>query len=77
MIGKNPQKLPELFRLMLVDFIDNRQELVLLAEKIDWDYFEKEFSPLYSKIGNSSHPIRFMVGCLLLKHLYNLGDIFV
>ncbi|WP_139421420.1 transposase [Chryseobacterium mulctrae] len=25
-------------------------------------------------MGNPSHPIRFMVGCLLLKHLYNLGD---
>ena len=59
---------------MLVDFIDHEHELVLLSEKIDWDYFEKEFSPLYSKTGNPSHPIRFMVGCLLLKHLYNLGD---
>ena len=59
---------------MLVDFIDNQHELVLLSEKIDWKYFEKEFSPLYSKTGNPSHPIRFMVGCLLLKNLYNLGD---
>lgn len=59
---------------MLVDFIDDKHELVLLSEKIDWDYFEDEFSPLYSKTGNPSHPIRFMVGCLLLKHLYNLGD---
>jgi IS5 family transposase len=33
MLGKNPKKLPELFRPMLVDFIDNRHELVLLAEK--------------------------------------------
>lgn len=74
MLGKNPKKLPELFRPMLIDFIDQNHELVLLSEKIDWDYFEKEFSPLYSKLGNSSHPIRFMVGCLLLKHLYNLGD---
>ena len=57
-----------------MDFIDDKHELVLLSEKIDWDYFEKEFSPLYSKTGNPSHPIRFMVGCLLLKHLYNLGD---
>ena len=73
-MGKNPEKLPELFRPMLVDFIDDKHELVLLSEKIDWDYFEKEFSPLYSKTGNPSHPIRFMVGCLLLKHLYNLGD---
>ena len=74
MLGKNPEKKPELFRPMLVDFIDNEHELVLLSEKIDWNYFEKEFSPLYSKVGNPSHPIRFMVGCLLLKHLYNLGD---
>lgn len=74
MLGKNPEKKPELFRPMLVDFIDHEHELVLLSEKIDWDYFEKEFSSLYSKVGNPSHPIRFMVGCLLLKHLYNLGD---
>ena len=74
MLGKNPKKQPELFRPMLVDFIDDKHELVLLSEKIDWNYFEKEFSPLYSKTGNPSHPIRFMVGCLLLKHLYNLGD---
>ena len=74
MLGKNPKKQTELFRPMLVDFIDDKHELVLLSEKIDWDYFEKEFSPLYSKTGNPSHPIRFMVGCLLLKHLYNLGD---
>ena len=74
MLGKNPKKQSELFRPMLVDFIDNEHELVLLSEKINWDYFEKEFSPLYSKLGNPSHPIRFMVGCLLLKNLYNLGD---
>jgi len=42
---------------MLVDFIDHEHELVLLSEKIDWNYFEKEFSPLYSKVGNPSHPI--------------------
>lgn len=58
----------------LVDFIDDKHELVLLEKKMDWSYFEKEFSPLYSKVGNPSHLIRFMVGCLLLKHLYNLGD---
>jgi IS5 family transposase len=74
MLGKNPKKLQELFRPMLVDFIDDKHELVLLSDKIDWNYFENEFSPLYSKVGNPSHPIRFMVGCLLLKYLYNLGD---
>ncbi|MCQ4142627.1 IS5 family transposase [Chryseobacterium sp. EO14] len=74
MLGENPKKQPELFRPMLVYFIDDKHELVLLSEKIDWNYFEQEFAPFYSHKGNSSHPIRFMVGCLLLKHLYNLGD---
>ncbi|MDT8414303.1 MAG: transposase, partial [Flavobacteriaceae bacterium] len=74
MLGKSPLPQSELFRPMLVDFIDKSHELFLLSEKIDWDYFENEFEPLYSHIGKPSVPIRFMVGCLLLKHLYNLGD---
>ena len=49
-------------------------EPVLLSEKIDWTYFEREFAPLYSKRGCPSMPIRLMVGCLILKHLYNYGD---
>ena len=49
-------------------------ELVLLSDTIDWNYFEKEFSPLYSNTGQPAMPIRLMVGCLLLKRLYNFGD---
>jgi len=49
-------------------------ELVLLANKIDWSYFEKELGVYYSTKGALSVPIRMMVGCMLLKHLYNLGD---
>lgn len=74
MLGKNPDKQRELFRPMLVDFIDGSHELVLLSNKIDWNYFEDEFAFLYSDKGTSSHPIRLMVGCLLLKYLYNLRD---
>lgn len=33
-----------MFRLLLEDFIDMRHELVLLGNKIDWNYFEKEFA---------------------------------
>jgi IS5 family transposase len=75
MLGKSPiQNQRDLLRPMLVDFIDSTHELVLLHNKLDWKSFEQEFAPLYSNVGAPSMPIRFMVGCLILKHLYNLGD---
>jgi IS5 family transposase len=46
-----------------------------LANKIDWNYFEDEFKNLYSdRPSRPSMPIRFMVGILMLKYLYSLGD---
>ena len=75
MIGKSPnQNQRDLFNPLLNDFIDKKHELVLLANTIDWSYFEAAFAPLYSKVGQPGMPIRFSVGCLLLKQLYNLGD---
>jgi IS5 family transposase len=74
MLGKLPENERELFRTRLEDLINPKHELVLLAKKIDWQYFETEFKPYYSELGAPSVPIRTMVGCLMLKHLYNLGD---
>ena len=75
MIGKSPIKSQhDMFRPLMEDFIDMRHELVLLGNKIDWSYFENEFAPYYSDKGAPSVPIRLMVGCLMLKHMYNLGD---
>jgi IS5 family transposase len=75
MLGKLPDRNQrEIFRPMLEEMIDKGHELALLADTIDWQYFEKEFSSLYSNVGQSSIPIRLIVGCLLLKHLKNLGD---
>ena len=75
MVGKLPDSNQrELFRPMLADVIDPQHELVLLSHVIDWQYFEKEFTPLYSLVGQKSVPIRLMVGCLMLKHLKNFGD---
>jgi IS5 family transposase len=54
--------------------IDMKHELAMLADHIDWAYFEKEFNPLYSNVGQPAVPIRLMVGCLLLKQMENLGD---
>jgi len=74
-MGKSPiQNQRELFRPLLSEFIDMNHELVLLSKKIDWNYFEKEFSQFYSNTGQPSMPIRLMVGSLLLKRIYNLGD---
>jgi IS5 family transposase len=64
----------ELYRPMLRDMIDPKHELALLADRIDWDYFEKEFEHLYSDVGQPGVPIRLIVGCLLLKQMENLRD---
>lgn len=75
MIGKSSnQKQRDMFRPLLMDFINLRHELILLSDKIDWNYFEKEFACLYSNTGKPAMPIRLMVGSLLLKRIYNLGD---
>jgi IS5 family transposase len=48
MIGKPAnQNQRNLFQPLLREFINLKHELVLLADKIDWSYFEKEFAPLY------------------------------
>lgn len=62
------------FKALLTDFIDPDHKLVLLADAIDWNYFETEFALLYSQTGQPAIPVRFMVACLLLKHLDNYGD---
>ena len=75
MLGKLPNKNQrELFRPMPVNMIDSSHEMVLPADTIEWDYFDNEFTSLYSYVGRSSVPLRLIVGCLLLNHLYNLGD---
>jgi len=74
MTGKLPENQRELFRTRLEDLINPNHELALLSNKIDWQYFENEFKPYYSKVGAPGVPIRTMIGCLMLKHLYNLGD---
>ena len=75
MLGQLPDSNQrELFRPMLTYMIDKNHELAHLSNVIDWQYFENEFSPLYSHVGQKSVPIRLMVGCLLLKHLKNLCD---
>ena len=68
----NPQV--EMFKTVLTSFIHPDHRLCLLAKQIDWASLEKEFAPLYGSVGRPSIPIRTIVGLLLLKQMYNLGD---
>lgn len=65
---------PSLF-YSLADMLDQRHELYLLADKIDWGRFDDAFTPLYSKdMGAPAKDIRLMCGLLILKHVRNLSD---
>ena len=75
MIGNSPnQQQKHLFSVNLADFINPNHRLSLLAEKIDWQAFETNLAPLYSNFGAPAKPIRLMVGLLILKQVFNLGD---
>lgn len=57
------------------EVLDKKHPLYVLANKINWKFFEDEFSKHYHKtMGRPAKPIRMMVGLLILKHLRNLSD---
>jgi transposase, IS5 family len=64
----------DLFRARLDQIINMRNELVQLASKIDWDWIDHEIAPLYSDQGRPGIETRFVIGLLLLKHIYGLSD---
>src|ERR1700744_4788095 len=64
----------DLFRARLAQIINLKQELVLLAGKIDWNWIDDEIAPLYSENGRPGIETRFVIGLLLLKHTYGLSD---
>ena len=59
----------------LEDMLSHQHPLFQLSNKINWECFEKAFSPLYCNTnGRPAHPIRLMCGLLILKHLRNVSD---
>lgn len=64
----------DLFRARLDQIINMKHELVQLADKIDWDWIDGEIAPLYSDQGRPGIETRFVIGLLLLKHIYGLSD---
>ncbi len=51
-----------------------KHELVQLAGRIDWAWIDGEIAPLYSDNGRPGIESRFVIGLLLLKHIYGLSD---
>ena len=64
----------DLFRARLDQIINMRHELVRLADEIDWDWIDGELADLFSDKGRPGTETRFMIGLLLLKHIYGLSD---
>ena len=64
----------DLFRARLDQIINLKHELVQLAAKIDWDFIDREIAPLYSDKGRPGIETRFVIGLVLLKHIYGLSD---
>jgi IS5 family transposase len=64
----------DLFRSRLDQIINMKHELAVLAGKVDWAWIDGEIAPLYSDKGRPGIETRFVVGLLLLKHIYGLSD---
>lgn len=64
----------DLFRARLDQIIDMRHELVRLAGEIDWAWIDEQVADRFSDTGRPGTETRFMVGLLLLKHIYRLSD---
>ncbi|EMO84013.1 transposase PF05598 domain protein [Leptospira santarosai str. AIM] len=65
----------ELFRNRLDQILDHSRPLYQIANKIDWEKFEKEFGKYYTeKTGRPGLRIRLLVGLHYLKHAYNVSD---
>lgn len=72
---KKTHENPDLFRIRLDQFIDMKHELVIMADKINWSFFEDKFGAYYEdKKGRPGTPIRLMVGLNYLKHAFDESD---
>ena len=64
----------DLFRARLDQIINMNHALVGLAQGIDWDFIDQELAPCFSQEGRPGLSTRFMVGLLMLQHIFNLSD---
>lgn len=75
MLAKKTTSNQSSFFFSLEDTLSAKHPLYILANRIDWQQFERAFSPLYCPDnGRPAKPIRLMVGLLMLKHIRNISD---
>src|SRR5215475_4269935 len=64
----------DLFRARLDQIINMEHELVELAGRFDWEHLDEQIAPLYSDKGRPGIATRFVIGLMLLKHIFGLSD---
>ena len=64
----------QLFKTPLKTFLNMSHPLVLLSERMDWEYFHQEFGLSFSDRGRPALPTRLMVALTYLKYTYDLSD---
>ena len=72
---KIENKQHNLFFQKLSEWLDPRNELIVLSRAIPWSYYEEEFGKQFS-LGPGQPPkaIRLIVGLLMLQHIKGLSD---
>ena len=65
----------DLFRSSLEQIMDKKHPLYIMANKTDWERFDKSFGELFTqKQGRPGLPTRLVVGLHYLKHAFNESD---
>ena len=54
--------------------VDQKDELIQLADKIDWYGIGEKLKGFFSDKGREALPLRLIVGLLIIKYIYNLSD---
>ena len=76
MKGKEQPRHPQLnfFNNTLIDLLDPRNPVLLLAKEIPWDTLCERSGAYYPDRGRPAKPVRLMIGLLLLRYIYDLSD---
>lgn len=64
----------DIYRQIFQEPLRRDHELILLAERMDWDGITDRLMPFYSKVGRQAKRLRLMVGLHILKHRFNVSD---